>query len=74
MVTRSTRCYRLHKFSTGYYPQQVFPVLFYFSILFKFVFFFHMIPIHYAVTLDMILMSANKCFISVPCRDFVTEY
>lgn len=33
-----------------------------------------MILNHNAVTLDMILMSANKCFIRVPCRDFVTEY
>lgn len=44
-----------------------FPILFYFYILFIS---FHIIT---PLTLD-ILMSANKCFSSVLCRDFVTEY
>lgn len=47
-----------------------YPVLFYLSPLFNLFLFLN----HNAVTLDMILMSANKCFINVPCRDFVTEY
>lgn len=51
--------------------QQGLPILFYFFYPFSI---FHMMLNHNAVTLDMILMSANKCFISVRCRDFVTEY
>lgn len=57
---------------TGLYTTRVtHPALFFYPFSFAS---FHMMLNHNAVTLDMILMSANKCFISVHCRDFVTEY